>query len=69
MPKGAKQLSARAVAALKHNGVGRSTKHSVGGVPGLMLITFDTGGGHGFIEERSKSDVGILVWEPHWICL
>jgi integrase len=44
MPKVAKQLSARAVAALKHNGVGRSTKHSVGGVPGLMLITFDTGG-------------------------
>ncbi|MEZ5998113.1 MAG: tyrosine-type recombinase/integrase [Hyphomonas sp.] len=43
MPKLLTPLSAKAVAGLKHTGSGEKTRHSVGGVQGLFLVTYASG--------------------------
>ncbi len=43
MPRIIAPLSARSVASLKHNGVGKKTMHPVGGVDGLYLVVYDSG--------------------------
>ncbi len=43
MPKLLTPLSAKAVASLKHTGAGEKSRHSVGGVPGLFLVTYASG--------------------------
>ena len=58
MPKQAKALSARAVAALSHSGKGTYTRHAVGGAPGLLLHVSSTGARSWLLRARLNGKRG-----------